>query len=231
VTPRRDFIMGAACLAGAGAAFGLRPRRRLSLLGPRKMEDIVPFAFGAWAGHNVSDLVAPKEEGDLASRLYGERLERIYVNASTGAEVMMLMAYGDTQSSELQLHRPEICYPAFGYEIKQNEPAHLRLSAVAMLPVRRLVAEASGQRENIVYWTRLGEFLPTTGREQQLDRLKTALGGYVADGVLARFSVIDNDADEAYQLLAPFIVDLIQAVRPNQRSPLIGTRLAHLLPA
>ena len=226
---RRDFMMGAMCLAGAGGAYGLKPRHRVSLLGTRKLGDIVPFSFPGWSGRDASDLVAPPKKGDLATRLYGEQVERIYQSDATGDMVMVLMAHGDTQSNELQLHRPEVCYPAFGFEIASNRLEHLQLEPSALLPVRQLVAVAPDRRENIVYWTRLGEFLPTTGLEQQLDRVQTALHGYVADGVLARISMVSGNREAAFALLAPFTAGLIKAVTPNNRSPLIGTRLASIL--
>src|ERR1019366_5638200 len=97
-------IMGGACAAGAGAALALTTRRRVSLLGGAKLADIVPRAFGSWTSQDVGDLVSPKEEGSLMSKLYGETVERTYSGTETGAQVMMLLAYGDSQTNELQLH-------------------------------------------------------------------------------------------------------------------------------
>ena len=62
----------------------------------------------------------PTASDSLAAKLYGETVGRIYTQASTGAEIMMLLAHGDTQSNDLQLHRPEVCYPAFGFAISNS---------------------------------------------------------------------------------------------------------------
>jgi len=232
VIGRRDLIVGSACLAGAGLAYALQPRRHISLLERgRTVEDIVPRAFGDWRSQDVTDLVAPKIEGSLASRLYGETVGRVYRNGNTGEEIMMLLAYGDTQSEDLQLHRPEICYPAFGFAISQSAFTDVGLARKVTIPSRRLVADAPDRRETIVYWSRLGEYLPLDRRQQQLDRLKTAMRGDIADGLLARFSMLGPDPAAAVGVLEAFIPVLVRAVAAGHRSVLIGTERATALAA
>jgi EpsI family protein len=226
MTARRDLLIGAACLAAGAAAFGLKPRRRVSLLGAAKLDQIVPRRFGDWTSRDVTDLVAPKTEGSLVAKLYGETVGRIYHQAPTGTEVMMLLAHGDTQSNLLQLHRPEVCYPAFGFEIASSTPYQLPLSGGVTVPSRRLVAIAPDRQENIIYWSRLGEFMPTDGVQQRLDRLTTAMSGYVADGLLARFSALGTDPAPAFAAVASFIGQLVLAVPADQRIGLIGARRA-----
>ena len=233
MTRRRDLLVGAACLIAAGAAQALRPRRHVSLLGRDSLAKIVPAAFGDWASHEVSDLVAPKTEGTLSAQLYNQTVERVYRNAATGVEVMALIAHGDTQSDALQLHRPEICYPAFGFAISQNRPIQLPLSDRAAIPARRLLADGPGRRENIIYWSRLGSFLPIDAGQQRADRLKTAMAGYVADGLLARFSIAstsrDDDSNAAFGALESFIPLLVKATATTKRQVLIGVELARAL--
>ena len=180
---RRDLLIGALCAVGAGGAYALKPTRRVSLLGNAKLGDLVPGVVGDWSARDVSDLVAPQTEDSLMSKLYGQTVERIYTEASTGAEVMVLLAYGDSQTNELQLHRPEVCYPSFGFEISDNEATLIPISGGVTVPGRRLVAQAADRVENIVYWARIGEFLPIICSEQRVDRLKTAISGYIADGL------------------------------------------------
>lgn len=228
---RRNFLIGATCAAGAAAAFALTPRRRVALMPTGALGALAPAAFGAWSSRDVTDLVAPKVEGDLVSRLYDQTLERIYSDAATGATVMVLLAHGDTQSNELQLHRPEVCYPAFGFEISSTRTDMLALSPGALLPARLLVAEAPGRRENIIYWTRLGEFLPTSENEQRLDRIKTALRGVVSDGLLARFSLVSDDSAGASTILKAFVTDFVKSIAPAKRAAFVGTRLATALAA
>ena len=228
---RRDLLIGGACAVAAGTAYALRPRKQLVLLADKKMADILPISFGDWSAENSDGLVQPKSEGDLAAQLYSEMVGRIYHQASTGAAVMMLVAYGDTQSDMLQLHRPEACYPAVGFNLVSSVPAMLPLPGGGSVPVRHVVAEAQGRRENIIYWARLGEYLPASSGEQRQVRLRTAMDGYVPDGALIRFSIVGDDSDAAFRTLEKFIPELLEAVAADQRRALVGTRLAKTMSA
>lgn len=226
---RRDILIGAVCAAAAATSFAIEPRRRMSLLGRKKMADIVPRAFGAWTSKDVEDLVKPLEPGSLGARLYGEEVARRYVHGATQTEVAVMLAHGDSQTDELQLHRPEVCYAAVGYSILSSAARAVPLPGGGSLPTRRLVASSPDRREHIVYWTRLGEFFPVTGSQQRLDQLKTALGGYIADGLLARFSVTGSDAQAAFDALQAFIAAMVLATGAPDRPALIGTRLAQAM--
>ena len=229
MTTRRNLIIGAACLAGAGTAYGLRPRRHVSLLkSGHRVDDLVPQTCAGWSSRNVSDLVAP-EEGSLSAKLYGQTVGRVYSLKQGGPEIMMLLAYGDTQSDDLQLHRPEVCYPAFGFAITRSDVFQLPLGGGVTLPTRKLVADAPDRRETILYWSRLGEYLPLDRKQQQIDRLRTAAQGDIADGILARFSVNGADTAAAGDVLGAFIPALIAAVAADCRSVLVGTERANRL--
>jgi EpsI family protein len=228
---RRDLLIGSACLAGAGVAYALTPRHHVTLLRGRSVEQTVPRVFGEWASQDVTDLVAPKIEDSLASRLYNETVGRVYRSSEGGAEVMMLLAHGDTQSDDLQLHRPEICYPAFGFAISQSAVTDVGLGPGVTLPSRRLVADAPDRRETIIYWSRLGEYLPLNRKQQQVDRLRTAMKGDIADGLLARFSMLGADPAASIGVLERFIPGLIRAVAADHRDVLIGTQRAAALAA
>jgi EpsI family protein len=226
---RRHILIGGACAAAAATSLAMEPRRRISLLGRKKMAAIVPQAFGEWTSQDVSDLVKPLEQGSLTARLYGEEVARRYVNAAAQAEVAVLLAHGDSQTDQLQLHRPEVCYPAVGFAIISSAAAGISLPGGVTLPIRRLVARSPERREHIEYWTRLGEFFPVTGAQQRLDQLETALGGYVADGLLARFSVAGADAQSAFGVLQAFIAAMILATAAPDRPALIGTGFAQAM--
>lgn len=229
---RREVLAGALCALAAGAAWALEPHRRVSLLGRRSLAQLVPTRVGGYASHDVTDLVAPKEDDSLAARLYGETVGRVYAASEPGSpDIMMLLAYGSTQNDALQLHRPEVCYPFSGYEVSGLRSMPTTLAPGVVLPCRTLVATAGDQRETIIYWSRLGESFPLDHRQQQWDRLELAAHGEIADGVLARFSIAGVDPDEARRAMLAFIPALILSVAPGARDVLIGTQRAALLSA
>jgi EpsI family protein len=230
MTTRRDAMIGAACVLGAAAALLLKPRQFVSLMPPgKKLHDILPSGFEDWTSQDVSDLVAPETPDSLAARLYGETVGRIYQQKSSGDQVFMLMAHGDVQSNELQLHRPEVCYPAFGFTILESAPLQIPLAASIQIPGRRLVAHSSERQETIVYWSRLGQYFPTSVTQQRLERLQTAMQHYIPDGLLARFSVVGPDAVAALGVMTRFIPVLIAHVAVSQLGALIGTPRALLM--
>lgn len=223
---RRDLLVGVACLAAAGSAEALIPRRQLSLLGKSKMEKIVPVRVGSWTSEVTDGLVKPKTEGKLAASLYSEMVGRDYRDDVSGMTIMMLIAYGDTQSDLLQLHRPENCYPALGFTLRSTARADIKLAGGGLLPVRHVVADAGERHENITYWTRMGEYLPASQGEQRADRLKNAMAGVVPDGVLVRFSMLGEEPAQAFATMDAFIANLVAAVPAANRKALVGTDLA-----
>ena len=217
---RRDVLVGGAALAAAGASWMLAPRETLDLMGRAKLAEIVPDRFGAWTSELSDKLVQPKTRGKLADLLYSDTLSRIYRRAGHEEQVMMLIAYGSTQSDLLQLHRPETCYPAFGYRIARNEQVRLKIGEKG-LPAREMLAVGPGRSESILYWTRIGDALPTDGGEQRLVRLRMAMAGYVPDGLLARFSIEGQDT-AAGKRLAGFVQQMLGAVAAEKLPALIG---------
>jgi EpsI family protein len=226
---RRDLLIGGGALGAAGLSLALKPRRHVSLLGGVPLSEIVPTTIGAWQSKNVSDLLDAKEDGSLMTKLYGQTVERIYKNTQTQSEIMMLFAYGDTQSNDLQLHRPEVCYPAFGFEIVSSQLIAVPLSAGFSLPAKMLTAHSPSRDETIVYWSRLGNFLPTNGGEQRLDRLKTTIEGFIADGLLARLSMATGDKLNAEMQIRGFIRKLFSLVPRTRLPALIGTPAARAM--
>lgn len=225
VVSRRHALMGLACLAAAGSAAALKPRRRVSLAGNAKLDMLIPRKFAGWVEQPSDALVTPEDEDSLAARLYSQVVGRLYVNGA-GQMVMMMIAYGDTQNDLLQLHRPEVCYPAFGFTITQSSKMSIPISDGVAIPARALTASSAQRIEQILYWTRIGEHLPTDGREQRIAKLEDQFAGIVPDGVLVRISTISDIRAEGMALNQRFARDLISVVPAGNRDMLIGTERA-----
>jgi len=226
---RRQLLVAGACLGAAAGAAALTPRRSLSLLGKAKIEDITPRVFAGWREIPIGQVVQPRDEGTLSDQLYSQLLTRVYLREATGDAVMLAIAYGDTQSDLLQLHRPEACYRSFGFELSDSTNQVVALPGGAQLPTRSMVATATGRTENVSYWTRIGEYLPTSQREQGLDKLKTSMRGFIADGMLVRCSSLGENTNHLMTVIAEFQAAMVMAITPSNRASFIGSRLASRL--
>ncbi len=227
---RRDLLIGAACGASVIVGNGLRPHRSVTLLqSGKKLADLVPATFGGWLSQETGDPLAINGPGTLSSQIYNEIVGRTYTNQKAQTQVAILLAYGARQSDDLQLHRPEICYPAFGFALNSNEPAQIPLGANVEIPSRRLVAVSSDHAENVVYWTRFGENLPQDGGQQRAARFEAAARGIIPDGVLCRFSTQGDYPALRWPILYGFIAELLNAISPANRRILIGTARGNTL--
>ncbi|HXD25618.1 MAG TPA: EpsI family protein [Propionibacteriaceae bacterium] len=218
---RRALIAGVACVAAALSARQLKPHHYVSLLKSAKLDNLIPRAFGSWTSEDVGDPLALNGPGTLSSKLYNQLVTRAYADGR-GNQILMLLAHGERQSDELQLHRPEICYPAFGYALLRNEPTQIRLGEGVTLPARRLVAKSPNHEESVLYWSRLGEYFPVDGGEQRAARFANARAGIIPDGILCRFSTPDESA-RAWAGLEQFVHDLIAATTPTGQRVLVGS--------
>lgn len=221
---RRDVLIGAACVAALAAAEALRPRTAISLRSEGKLADIIPRQFDKWKSTDGGDIVIPRTPDSLASRLYSDMMARIY--SQSDDSIMLLIAYGEAQTDMLQLHRPESCYPAVGFAISNRHLVSIPVGDDVAVPGVALTATSGERVEDIVYWTRVGEYLPQTAGDQRRDRLQTSLRGIIPDGVLVRCSVVRTGRQPRFDLLYGFLTELMEKLKPVDRKMLVGNRLA-----
>jgi EpsI family protein len=220
---RRDLLMGAACIAGAGATMAMKPSHHIPLLGKGRLTDVVPASLGDWRSEDVGDPLAINGPGTLSAKLYNQLLVRAYTNTVTGAQVLMLLAYGGEQTDELQLHRPEIYYPAFGFALVRNEATDIHVAPEVTVPGRRLIAKADGRTEGVMYWSRIGEYLPRDAGQQRAMRLQISMQGIIPDGILCRFSCGPQDPARPWRDIEEFLPGFMAAIAPASRKVLVGT--------
>jgi EpsI family protein len=226
---RRELLLGLPLVAGAAGALALTPRNRLNLLGDKKLDDAIPLKIGAWHVVPSNAMILPEAEaGSLSARLYDQTVSRLYTS-DTELPVMMVIAYGSTQSDQLQLHRPEVCYSAVGFEISDARRVEVPLAPQAILPVRELVASSNERVEPILYWTRIGDYLPASGSEQRMMKLRSEFNGYIADGVLVRLSTVGEPSPEIFASLQRFARQMLAATYAPALPALVGRPLAATL--
>jgi EpsI family protein len=217
---RREFLLGAACLAAAAITFVRKPRQDDDFMGAVKLDDIVPTHFAGWNFVTASGLVLPPQD-QLQSKIYHQLLTRVY-NRSDGQSIMLLIAYGGSQDGVVQIHRPEICYPASGYTLTEIEDHVARLAPHVLIPSRFIIADSPARKEQMIYWTRLGRDFPRRWSEQRLSVFEQNLAGIIPDGVLVRVSTDNPDASPA--ILDSFAADLYGAAGSLLRRLMAGRR-------
>lgn len=223
---RRELVLRLPLIAAAGGAFALTPRNRLNLLGDKKLEEAVPLTIGSWHVTPSNAVILPEaQEGTLSAQLYDQTVSRLYLS-STELPVMMVIAYGSTQSDQLQLHRPEVCYTAVGFEISRAERVEIPVAPPSVLPARELVATSNDRTEPILYWTRIGDYLPASSGEQRLMKLRNELAGNIADGVLVRLSTVGDPSAGTFESLQRFAKEMLDATAPAALPALVGRPLA-----
>lgn len=231
---RRDWLLGAGGLLAAGVAFGLTPRRDLDLMGAYRLDRDIPRQVGVWHEDPGQAVIMPPSEGSLVDQLYQQVFSRAYVQpeAPQGSPVMLFSSYGARQSDALQLHRPEVCYPAVGFRMVARELVEIPVGKGVRLPVVQLTMVYGERFEDIVYWARVGDALPQDSLRQRMVRMEEALKGTVLDGLLMRLSGIrTGDRPPLHGVLAAFARDMLGLVDPKFLPALIGRTYARGLTA
>lgn len=221
----KPFVLMFLMLLAAAVAAGMRPDRLLADERPTiDLDTMVPKAFGQWRdpGEIALQIVNP-EQSALLKTIYTQTLTRSYVNAQ-GYRIMLSIAYGRDQSDNLQLHKPEICYPAQGFTLDSKQGGSLVLGEQS-IPSTRLLTHLGKRVEPVTYWTVVGDHVTTSSVNKKLTEMRYGLQGVMPDGMLVRVSSIDRDTEQAYRLQAEFAAALVAAIAPEHRSRFSGLAL------
>ena len=224
-TLRKPVLLGMLMLAAAALAVAATPTKRIADANSKiDLETTIPREFGDWKIDTtiIPLQVSPDVQAKL-DKIYDQTLARTYVNAA-GERVMLSIAYGGDQSDAMQVHRPEVCYPAQGFEVIK-EAVGTFATEYGSLPVKRLMAVMGRRHEPITYWVTIGDQATYVGLRQKLAQLRYGLTGRIPDGMLIRVSSIDVDEAGAYSLQEEFLRVLLGSLPPAERERMTG-RLA-----
>ena len=198
-------------------------RRMAALRGPFKLADLVPSSFGPWQVDTraAGGIVNPQTEAVL-NKLYSQMLDRVYVD-DRGRSIMLSIAYGaDQADDDVQLHYPEVCYPAQGFRVKANRVERLTMPE-GDIKVRRLETQFGDSRfEPVTYWTIIGDQQSLGGWDRKIAEIRHGLHGEIVDGLLFRVSNIDRNARQGFDLQDGFVKNIIAAMTPQARKQLAG---------
>jgi EpsI family protein len=216
---RRHMLMGAALTATAAFAFVREPRVTMAPLKTGELEGMIPPRIGQWSFETKSGLVLPPDD-PLSKSLYSDVLTRVYVSEDR-PPVMLLIAYSNTQNGMLQVHRPEVCYPAGGYSLSKTQTKLLDISPGIHIPARFFSAESAWRTEQVMYWTRIGDESPTSWVDQRTAVVRANLKRIIPDGILVRISTVLPDYANAEPVLAEFASTMVRQLPSSGRKLLV----------
>jgi EpsI family protein len=218
---RRSMIAGGLLAGMSLLANSRRPDEPFRMIpGKPKLNPLFPWKVGDWEYQTSSGLILPPPD-QLSDRLYNAIITRYYASPN-GLPVMLLIAYNGVQDGMLQVHRPETCYPAAGYRIDSDRFVPLDAGRGVVVPGHYLATSSVSRREQLIYWTRIGNDFPTKWWQQHWSVAKENLKGRVPDGVLIRFSTAAPDDATAIETLKRFITPFFAELGPTARRLLFG---------
>lgn len=220
---RKSLLILVLMSTASALAVVLHPTKKIAdQKSPINLEAMIPQRFGDWKEVPQSGAVlANPQQTELLDKLYNQILTRTYIN-NRGYRIMFLIAYGGDQSDGTQVHKPEVCYPAQGFQLLNKSTATIDLP-FGMLTTTRVDAELGLRREPITYWITIGNQVVHSGIEKKLVEMGYGFTGKIPDGLLVRVSSVDQDTAQAYDFHANFINQLLSALTPEQRQRIAGS--------
>ena len=219
-------VLAVAMISASALTGALTPTVKLAeQQGKFQLDTMIPTTFGDWqVDASIVPLQADPEQQELLEKIYDQTLSRTYVDRE-GQRVMLSIAYGGDQSRALQIHLPEVCYVAQGFDMLDSRHDTLD-TGHGIVPVKRLVAKQNARNEPITYWITVGDKAIKSGIEQKMQRFAYGLSGKIPDGMLVRVSTIGPSSAAAYQVQDRFIKDMLGVVQGRDRIRLIGAATA-----
>jgi len=219
----KNFLLLALMVAASGIAVAVRPTHKITDQAERfSLEKMIPSRFGEWQEDNSIVPIEPAPElRAVIERTYDQTLSRTFVDSS-GNRIMLSIAYGGTQQEGMNTHRPEICYPAQGFELISSRLENFMLLG-RKVPLHRVITKMGQRNEPISYWLVIGDEPTEFGLKHKLTTLKYGITGRIPDGMLVRVSSIDRDEQHAYRLQDMFINTMLSALSEKDQTRLLGS--------
>jgi EpsI family protein len=222
-TLRLSLIAGVLMVSSAVLAKIMTPTERLAQVrAPLVLETAIPTSFGDWTEEkDLTAHVINPETADALAKIYTQTLSRNYINRN-GERIMLSIAYGEDQTSGLQLHYPEVCYPAQGFNLASAVKGTLQTN-LGELRVKRLQTSLGTRYEPVTYWTTMADKVVLGGYDTKFAQLSYGFRGQIPDGLIFRVSSISNDPQQAFKVQEQFVRQIADALPVESRSRFIGT--------
>lgn len=218
----RNFILLVLMLAASGLALALRPTQKIADQGSIiDLNTMIPHTFRNWSEEqqNSVQMVDPQQQ-EMIEKIYTQTLSRVYKN-NHDYRIMLAIAYGDDQRDSMQMHYPEVCYPAQGFSLQRKQTGTLATEN-GLIPVTRILTNLGQRNEPVTYWTTVGNHVFQGSLQKKIAEMRYGLNGKIPDGMLIRVSSIDAEAPRAYEMQAQFIDQMLGALTSEHRQKLNG---------
>ncbi len=220
---RRSFLVLGSAVAAASLAKAMVPTIHVADTRPKTpLEQLFPSSFGDWNEDKSVPVVLPAPDVQATlNKVYNQVLSRTYVNAK-GYRIMLSVAYGGDQSDGMNIHRPEVCYPAQGFDVQRVWSETLALGD-RTIPISRATTKLGGRVEPLTYWIVNGDkVINARNFDGRIMQLRYTLRGQIPDGMLVRISSIDRLSTSAFAIQDGFARDMVQALDPEFRVRIVG---------
>jgi len=220
---RRAIILAALMLGASMLTVAFTPVRRVSAEAAQlDLDALIPHQFGDWQmEERVVQAVINPQLKTTVNDLYSQTLSRTYLN-SDGRRIMLSLAYGEDQSGNSKIHRPEVCYPSQGFQIGKKWKDVISYGS-ATIPIMRITTQLGNRYEPLTYWIRVGDTVVRGQLEQTFTRINQGFSGNVPDGILFRVSEITSDSQNSFILQDQFILALLSSLTSADRKILLGS--------
>ena len=219
---RKNILLMVLMIGASLLAILFHPTHRIADDGPAvNLETMIPKQFGDWLEQpqQLAQIINPVQK-ETIERIYTQTLSRTYVNGK-GDVIMLTIAYGADQSDAKQLHYPEVCYPAQGFQVTSTQLNEIKTN-FGSIKVKRLVTVLGSRTEPLTYWATVGNKVVMGGKETKLEQLAYGFQGKIPDGLLFRVSSITSDVQGGYNVQQEFVQNLISNLTPVNRAKIAG---------
>jgi EpsI family protein len=218
-----SLVMGAAMVTASAFTDSMTPRAKIAEARDRfSLQAMIPTKFADWqVDTSIVPLTPDPERQTMLEKIYDQTLSRTYINKA-GERVMLSIAYGGDQSKALQVHLPEVCYVAQGFEMLKVGDGALA-TRFGEVPVKRLVAKLNSRNEPITYWITIGDKQVLSGIQLKIRRMAYGMSGKIPDGMLVRVSTIGADEQRGYRIQDRFVGQMLDALSAKDRVRLLGS--------
>lgn len=169
----------------------------------------LPANMNGWHGKDAKLDASTKQALDA-----DEVLSRNYINQSMDAGLNLLVVYRKLGRRGFA-HRPEMCYPAQGWEIISKSYTTVPYGGKDVQAVR-VVAQKNDEKDVIIYWFASGRKVEASFVKQQLwmalDRLQTRKYGWAFIRISSPVIISEDDT-----------MKQIRSFVKSASNPLIGT--------